>query len=112
MCVVWGTLSRRLNMEYYQQRRQVSSTEDMTVKEDDSQKLTRSQDSVEFSCVILPGYDWEYLVEERICELAASFGIFTYRLIFFTFNSFSYFYIGFSFLGVLIWYKNCSAAGP
>jgi hypothetical protein len=36
MCIVWGTLSRRLDMEYYQQRRQVSITEDVMVKEDDS----------------------------------------------------------------------------
>jgi hypothetical protein len=43
-------------MEYYQQRQQDSSIEDVTVKEDDSQKLTRSQDSAEFNCVILPGY--------------------------------------------------------
>jgi hypothetical protein len=64
ICIVWGILSRRSSMEYYQQRRQDSSTEDVTVKENESQKLTRSQDSAEFSCVILPGYDWEYLVEE------------------------------------------------
>jgi hypothetical protein len=84
----------------------------VTVKEDDSQKLTRSQDLAEFSYVILPGYDWECLVEERICKLAASFGIFTYRLISFTFDFSFHFYIGFSFLEVLIWYKICSAAGP
>jgi hypothetical protein len=81
------------------------------VKEDDSWKLTRSQDSVEFNCVILPEYDWEYLVEKRICELAVSFGIFTHRFISFAFNFSFYFYIEFSFLGVLIWYKICSTAG-
>jgi hypothetical protein len=47
--------------------------------------------------VILPGYDWEYSVEERNCELAAPFGIFTYRFIFFVFQFSFYFYIGFSF---------------
>jgi hypothetical protein len=41
MCIVWGTLSRRSYMEYYQQRRQVFNTEDVMVKEDDSRKLTR-----------------------------------------------------------------------
>jgi hypothetical protein len=81
------------------------------VKEDDSRKLTRFQDSAEFNCVILPGYDWEYLIEERICELAAPFGIFTYRFISFAFNFSFYFYIEFFFLGVLIWYKICSTAG-
>jgi hypothetical protein len=103
MCIVWGILSRKSSTEYYQQKRQDSSTENVTVKEDESQKLTKSQDSAEFSCVILSGYDWEYLVEEWICELAASFGVFTYRFIFFVFSF--YFYIGFSFVGVLIWYK-------
>jgi hypothetical protein len=103
MCIVWEILSRRSSTKYYQQRRQDSSTEDVMMKEDKSQKLTRSQDSAEFSCVILPGYDWEYLVEEWICESAASFGVFTYRFIFFVFSF--YFYIGFSFVGVLIWYK-------
>jgi hypothetical protein len=97
-------------MEYYQRRRQDSSTEDVTVKEDETWKLTRSQDSVCLKCVMMAEYDWEYLVEEWICELAASFGVFTYRFKFFVFPF--YFYMGFSFVGVLIWYKNCSAAGP
>jgi hypothetical protein len=72
----------------------------MTVKKDDFQKLIRSQGSAEFSCMILSEYDWEYLVEERICELAASFGFSTYRFISFTFNFSFYFYIE-----ILIWYK-------
>jgi hypothetical protein len=88
-------------MEYYQQRFQDSSTEDVTVKKDDFQKLTKFQDSVWLKCVIMAGYDWEYLIEERNCELAASFGVFTYRFLFSGFR-FSYFYISFSFLGVLI----------
>jgi hypothetical protein len=89
-------------MEYYQQRYQNSSIEDMTVKEDNSQKLIRSQDSVWLKGVILVGYDWEYSIEERNCELVTSFGVFIYRLPFFGFNFSYYFYIGFSFLGVLI----------
>jgi hypothetical protein len=46
----------------------------VTVKEDDSLKLTRSQDSVwMLKGMIRAEYNWEYLIEERICELAASF---------------------------------------
>jgi hypothetical protein len=97
-------------MEYYQQRHQDFSTENVTVKEDNFQKLIRSQDSVWLKCVIMAEYNWKYLIEERNCELVASFGVFTYRLPFFFDFNFSYFYIEFSFLGVLIWYKICSTA--
>jgi hypothetical protein len=47
------------------------------VKEDDSLKLIRSQDSV---CrKVVAKYDWKYLFEERnYCELAASIGFFFY----------------------------------
>jgi hypothetical protein len=105
-----GTLPGKSSMEHYRQRHQDSSTEDVMVKEYDSQKLTRFQDSVWLKCVIMAGYNWEYLIEERNCELVASFGVFTYRFLFSSFK-FSYFYIGFSFLRVLIWYKICSTAG-
>jgi hypothetical protein len=90
-------------MEYCQQRWQDSSTEDVTVKEDDFWKLMRSQDSdlAMLKYVIISGYDWEYLVEERICELAASLGVFIYRFIFFTFPFYFYFYIEFYFLRIL-----------
>jgi hypothetical protein len=92
-------------MEYCQQRQQDSSTKDMTVKEDDSRKLNRSQDSVCLKCVMMTGYDWEYLIEEKNRELAASFGVFIYRFSFFVFIFSFYFFIGFLFLGVLFWYK-------
>jgi hypothetical protein len=107
------TLFRRLSKKYYQQRRHDSSTEDVTVKEDDSQKLTRSQDSVCPKCVMMAGYNWECLIEEMNCELAASFGILHIEF-FFLVSSFSiFFYIGFSSsLGVLFWYKICSVVGP
>jgi hypothetical protein len=82
----------------------------MTVKEDDSLELMRSQDLVQVKCVMPAGYDWEYLINKRNCELAASFGIFTYRIFFFVLI-FSY-HLGFSFLGILIWYKICSTVGP
>jgi hypothetical protein len=47
--------------------------------------------------MILAGYDWEHLIEERNCELAASFEVFIYRLLFLEFTPFFYYYIGFSF---------------
>jgi hypothetical protein len=45
------------------------------VKEDDSLKLTRTQDP-DFLVVIIAGYDWKYLTEERNCELAVSIGFY------------------------------------
>jgi hypothetical protein len=59
----------------------------MTVKEDDSLELTRSQDSVLPKCVTTAGYNWEYLFMKRNCKLAASFGVFLHRffLLFFLF---------------------------
>jgi hypothetical protein len=69
-------------MEYYQQRRQDSNTKDVSVKEDDSLELTRSQDSVFFQGVIRAEYDWEYLIVETNCELVAFFEIFIYRFFF------------------------------
>jgi hypothetical protein len=101
-------------MEYYQQRRQDSSTEDVTVKEDDFWKLKRSQDSdlAMSKYVIISGYDWKYLVEERICKLAASLGVFIYRFIFFIFSFYFYFYIEFYFFRGFVLVKNCSTAGP
>jgi hypothetical protein len=99
-------------MEYCQQKQQDSSTEDTMVKEDNSQKLKRSQNSVYLKCVIIAGYDWEYLIEEMICELAVSCEVFTYRFLFFVFIFSFYFYIGFLFLRVLIWYKIRSTVGP
>jgi hypothetical protein len=79
----------------------------VTVKEDDFWKLKRSQDLdlAVLKYVIISGYDWEYLVEDRICELAASLGVFIYRFIFFIFSFYFYFYIDFTFLGVLFWSK-------
>jgi hypothetical protein len=74
VCIQWGTLSGKSYTKYCQQRQQDSSTEDVTVKEEDSWKLKRSQDSVCRKCVMLTGYDWEYSIEEMNCELAASFG--------------------------------------
>jgi hypothetical protein len=95
--VEWGILLGRLYIEYYQQRYQDSSTEDVTVKEDNSQKLIRFQDLVWLKCIIIAGYDWKYLIEERNCELAAFFGVFIYRFPFFNSTFSYYFYIGFSF---------------
>jgi hypothetical protein len=46
------------------------------VKKDESLELTRFQDSVFIKCVSVAGYNWEYLIIERNCELAASFGFF------------------------------------
>jgi hypothetical protein len=112
VCIQWGTLSGRSYMEYCQQKQQDSSTEDTMVKEDNSQKLKRSQNSVYLKCVIIAGYDWEYLIEEMICELAVSCEVFTYRFLFFVFIFSFYFYIGFLFLRVLIWYKIRSTVGP
>jgi hypothetical protein len=113
MCIVGRTLSRRSSKEYYQQRRHDSSTEDVTVKEDDSQKLTRSQDSVCPKCVMMAGYDWEHLIEEMNCELAASFGFLHIEFFFFCFFLFNFsLYRFFLFLGVLFWYKIRSAVGP
>jgi hypothetical protein len=54
----------------------ICSTINATVKEDDSSKLTRSQDPVWLKNGIRAEYDWEYLSEERNCELAALIGIF------------------------------------
>jgi hypothetical protein len=54
---------------------------------------------------MMTGYDWEYLIEEKNCELAASFGVFIYRFSFFVFIFSFYFFVGFFFLGVLFWYK-------
>jgi hypothetical protein len=74
-----GTLPGIAYKRYYRQRHQDSSTIDVMVKEDDSLKLTRFQDSVCLkvaSCVA--EYDWEYLIEERNCELTASIGFFFY----------------------------------
>jgi hypothetical protein len=62
--------------------------------------------------MMMAGYDWEYLIEERNCELAASFKVFTYRFPFFISNFSYYFYIGISFLEVLIWYNICSTVDP
>jgi hypothetical protein len=45
------------------------------VKEDNSLELTKFQDSVFINGVIVTGYDWEYLIEEKNYELTASFGI-------------------------------------
>jgi hypothetical protein len=101
----WGTLSRRSYMKYCQQRQQDSSTKDVTMKEDDSQKLNRFQDSVCQKCVMITGYNWKYLIEEKNCELAASFGIFTYRFSFFCLYFFFILLYRFFFLGVLFWYK-------
>jgi hypothetical protein len=51
----------------------------VTVKEDDSLQLTRSQDSVCLKVApCVAKYDWEYLIEKRNCELAASIGVFFY----------------------------------
>jgi hypothetical protein len=91
-------------MEYYQQRQQNSSTKDVTVKENDPWKLMRFQDSVCLKCVMITRYDWEYLIEEKNCELAASFGVFKYRFSFFVFVFFFYFSIGFLFLGVFFFF--------
>jgi hypothetical protein len=43
---LWGTLPGIADKRYYQQRYQDSSTIDVMVKENDSLKLTRSQNSV------------------------------------------------------------------
>jgi hypothetical protein len=69
----------------------------MTVKEDNSLKLTRSQDSVWLTGVILAGYDWEYLIKERHCELAVSFEIFFYIEFFLFFVLFSFIRIWFQY---------------
>jgi hypothetical protein len=61
---------------------------------------------------MLTGYDWEYSIEEMNCELAASFGFLYIDFFCFVFLFIFFFYIGFSFLGVLFWYKIRSAAGP
>jgi hypothetical protein len=61
---------------YYQQKCQDSSTKDVSVKEDESLELTRFQDSVFIKCVNVAGYDWEYLIVERNCELATSLEFF------------------------------------
>jgi hypothetical protein len=61
------------------------------VKEDDSLKLTRSQDSVWRKVTLyVAGYYWKYLVEKRNCELAAIIGIFFYIDFFFIFILFSF----------------------
>jgi hypothetical protein len=63
----------------------------VTVKEDDSPKLTKSQDSVNqivASCVA--EYNWEYLIKKRNCELAASIGFYFY-IDFFPFVLISFF---------------------
>jgi hypothetical protein len=73
----------------------------MMVKENDSPKLIRSQNSVwllRASC--MARYDWEYLVEERSCELVALIGTSLYRL--FCFILFSFFKFWFSVRGYLV----------
>jgi hypothetical protein len=84
-------------MEYNQQRQQNSSTKDVTVKENDPWNLMRFQGSVYLKCVMITGYDWEYSIEEKNCELAASFGVFKYRFSFFCFCFFLLFFHKFSF---------------
>jgi hypothetical protein len=102
---MWGTLSGISYREYYQQKRQDSSTKDVSVKEDDSLKLTRSQDySAYIKCDRVAGYDWEYLIVERNCVLAVSFRIFIYRFpLFVTFLFFFFFFYFFLFYWLKKW---------
>jgi hypothetical protein len=86
---------------YYQQRRQDSSTNNVTVKEDDFLELTKSQNLVYIKCVSVARYDWKYLIVERNCKLAVSFGI-SFYIDFFYLFLFSFifsFFISFFFTG-------------
>jgi hypothetical protein len=66
---LWRTLPKIAYKKYYRQKHQDSSTIDVTVKENNSLKLTRSQDSVWLKVALyVAEYDWEYLIEERNCE--------------------------------------------
>jgi hypothetical protein len=58
------------------------------------------------------GYNWEHLMVERNCELAASFGIFIYRFTLFVIFFFFFFFLLFFVLLVKKMGFVCSAAGP
>jgi hypothetical protein len=108
-----GALSGISYKRYYQQRCHDSNTNDMLVKEDGSLDLMRLQNSASIKCAKAAGYDWGYLTVERNCELAASFGVFTYRFLLFDFIFFFLFFYFFRFIGWLekIFFFFCNAAG-
>jgi hypothetical protein len=103
---LWGMLLGIPYKNYYLKRYQDSSTNNVTVKKDDSSKLTRFQDSVWLKCVILAEYNWEYLIEEKNCKLMASFGVFFYIDFFLFFCCFN-FLLGstMGFLVIKLWYS-------
>jgi hypothetical protein len=77
---------------YYQQEKAYSSTRNVTVKKDNSLKLTKSQDSVYYKSSCVPEYDWEYLILKTSYELTAYLRV-DYIDLFFSFIFFVFFFI-------------------
>jgi hypothetical protein len=101
LVVLWGILPGISYKECYQQKYQAFNIKDVLVKEDDFLELMRSQDSVFIKYVNVIIYNWKYLIIERNCELAASFGVFYidfFYFLFFIFGFFSFFFF-FFFIG-------------
>jgi hypothetical protein len=98
LIVLNGTLPEISYKGYYQQKYQVSSIKDASVKDDDSLELTRSQDSVLLKCVSVAEYDWKYLILERNYEFTVFLKIFLlyidffYLFIFFSFTFLFFFF--------------------
>jgi hypothetical protein len=82
LLLVWKTLSKIINEEYYRQGLLNFNIKDMTVKEDKLIDLNRSQDS-DSSKAYVTGYNWKTWFISANCKLAASFGVELYRFYFF-----------------------------
>jgi hypothetical protein len=103
--IVWRIQFEILPKGYYWQRKQDSSTKDVTVKKEGSLKLIRLQDSVFFKMCRVAGCNWKYLISGMNCKLAVSFGV----------NYIDFFFFFFFILDQLFYsekYFFCSAADP